>query len=100
MRVGAARTEGRPVRIEVRIERLVVDGGLGLDGRHARALHAAVVAELTRALAGSRPGWTPRAARALTVGPLELPAPVAPASAGHTIAEGLWTALTAPRARR
>jgi hypothetical protein len=87
------------VRIEVHIDRLLVDGVPGLDGRHARALQAAVVAELTRVLA-TRSGWTPRAARTLTAGPLALPEPVVPATAGHVIAEGLWTALTAARARR
>ncbi len=87
------------MRIEVHIERLVVDSGLGLDARHAAELRAAVVAELTRALA-VRSEWAPLMARTVSAGPLRLPSPVAPGPAGQAIAEGLSTALTTARARR
>ena len=82
----------------MRIERLVVDGGLGLEGHHARALQAAVVAELTRALV-THPGWMPRAARTLTAGPLALPS-TATGSAGRATAQALSTVLTREGTRR
>jgi hypothetical protein len=86
------------VRITVHIERLVVDRELGLDGHQAAALRDAVAAELTRAL-GARPEWVPQAARTLSAGPLRLPSPAAPGSAGRAIADALCTGLTPRQAR-
>jgi hypothetical protein len=72
------------VRIEVHIDRLVVDGGLGLDGRHATALREAVAAELARALAG----WAPQTVRTLGArAPLSWP--VTPAAAARAVADTL-----------
>jgi hypothetical protein len=87
------------VRIEVHIDRLVVDGGLGLEGRHAAALREAVAAELARELA-SRSWWTPLTVRTLRAGTLGMPSPMAPAAAGRAIAAAVSGSLSADRVRR
>jgi hypothetical protein len=75
------------MRIEVHIDRLVVDGGLGLERRHADALRATVVAELTSALA-TRPVWAPETVHTLEAS-APLSCPVTPAAAGRAVAHSL-----------
>jgi hypothetical protein len=80
------------MNVELHIDRLVLEG-VGLDRRHAGALRAAVVAELTRVL-GEPADWTSQAVRTLPAGPLRLRSPIAPTTAGRAIANALHTGLT------
>jgi hypothetical protein len=94
------------MRVEVHIERLVVDGGLHgeLTFSQRIAFREALCGELTRALAGvagsgatGAAGWARRAARSVVVPLAPSEGPPGPAAAGRAVARSVHAALAAGR---
>jgi hypothetical protein len=90
------------MRVELHIERLVLDG-TGVEPRHAGAVREAVETELSRLFTGTRqrvwPSWQDRRLRRLAAPPVRLPAGHDPAAAGRVIARSVYGGLATPTIR-
>jgi len=88
------RTDAGPLEIELRIDRLVVDGAL-LDDVNPRAVRAAVQNELLQLLAGvSAPSFSAAKLEHVRVADVHLPRPIAAAALGTHISGAVGSALS------
>lgn len=86
-------------RIELRIDRLVLDG-VGVEPRHAAAVREAVTAELSRLLAAAPArSWQDRRLRRVSAPPVRLGAPGEVSGVARGVARSLYRAI-APVAGR